>query len=397
MKYASIVPLIGGETIAMQNVFGNKPDYILSYTPFENNDKQLLEYYNNEVPYHLLDQGDLQNKSVDVVNAVCPCAGLSSLSPSSRSDSTTNDWMITSAKYVLEEIKPAVFWGENAPRLASKMGAPIVHQMRKLARENGYTLSIYKTKSLLHGLSQVRDRTFYFFWKGNKIPVFEYYKRPFTRIEDQIRSSKHDDIVNDLMWNSPTNLQKPTDNPYYQYILEEMHGGITHMDFFNMIEKSTNPLVYIEANKIKYTEVAKWMRANGHDSIAQKCKRMQDKLDNGGNLMRKMTEIGKGHIGAFVGHFVTTLTHPDENRYINTREALDIMKMPKDFILHGGRRNLNMIAQNVPVSTAMDMATNIKNFLGGNIDTIEAPYAVQDNKAQTFWSEYEPSTLDGFM
>ena len=29
MKYASIVPLIGGETIAMQNVFGKLPEYIL--------------------------------------------------------------------------------------------------------------------------------------------------------------------------------------------------------------------------------------------------------------------------------------------------------------------------------------------------------------------------------
>ena len=30
-KYASIVPLIGGETFAMQNVFGTKPEYVLSY------------------------------------------------------------------------------------------------------------------------------------------------------------------------------------------------------------------------------------------------------------------------------------------------------------------------------------------------------------------------------
>ena len=45
MNYASIVPLIGGETIAMQNVANTKPEYILSYSAFEANDRQLLEYY----------------------------------------------------------------------------------------------------------------------------------------------------------------------------------------------------------------------------------------------------------------------------------------------------------------------------------------------------------------
>ena len=55
MSFASIVPLIGGETIAMQNVSGKKPEYILSYSAFEANDNQLVEYYDNKVPYYHLD------------------------------------------------------------------------------------------------------------------------------------------------------------------------------------------------------------------------------------------------------------------------------------------------------------------------------------------------------
>ena len=35
MKYASIVPLIGGATIAMQNVLQRNPEYILSYDDFK--------------------------------------------------------------------------------------------------------------------------------------------------------------------------------------------------------------------------------------------------------------------------------------------------------------------------------------------------------------------------
>ena len=109
MSYASIVPLIGGETIAMQKVFGSRPEYILSYEGFSNNDKHLLDYYGGNVPYRLVD-GDgvapLNANRVDIVNTVCPCAGLSSLSPSSSSDSTTNDWMVNTSRLVLEQIRP---------------------------------------------------------------------------------------------------------------------------------------------------------------------------------------------------------------------------------------------------------------------------------------------------
>ena len=149
VKYASIVPLIGGETIAMEKVFGSRPEYILSYKDFQANDNQLLNYYNNSMPYVLLDEGGTAPGKVDIINTVCPCAGLSSLSPTSASDSTTNDWMVKSAEYVLESLQPTVFWGENAPRLASKMGEPVVNRLRSLAKDNGYVFSIYKTKSIL--------------------------------------------------------------------------------------------------------------------------------------------------------------------------------------------------------------------------------------------------------
>lgn len=395
VKYASIVPLIGGETIAMEKVFGSRPEYILSYKDFQANDNQLLNYYNHSMPYVLLDEGGTAPGKVDIINTVCPCAGLSSLSPTSASDSTTNDWMVKSAEYVLESLQPTVFWGENAPRLASKMGEPVVNRLRSIAKDNGYVFSIYKTKSILHGLSQVRDRAFYFFWKGNEIPKFSYYSRPYTKIEDQIRSSATN--TEDPMFEQVNNKAKPTDNPYYQYVLEEMHGGITHQEFFKKIEKTTNPLHYIEDHGGDYREVSKWMAERGHQKLSEKCIYMHEKLKAGKNIMRKMTEIGKDHIGAFVGHFPHSLVHPDQDRYINTREALDIMKMPKDFQLQGGLKNLNMICQNVPVTTAMDMAANVKDFLGGTADTIKSEYVVQDNKTKTIFSRKKPGTLEAFF
>lgn len=394
MKYASIVPLIGGETIAMENVFGKRPEYILSYSVFGNNDSQILNHYNNEVPYHVIDEGNGKTDYVDVVNTVCPCAGLSSLSPSANSNSAMNDWMFESAEYVLSNIKPKVFWGENAPRLASKMGEPVVKRLRKIAEQHGYVFSIYKTKSILHGLSQVRDRTFYFFWKGNSVPLLGYVDKPHTRIEDHIRSiEKRDD---DPMSQMLTNEKKPSENPYYRYVLEVIEGGISHSEFQDKIEKTTNPMDEIEKHT-NYKVVAEWMREQGYDNEASKCDRKYHKLKAGGNIMRKTTEIPKDYIGAFVGHFPTNLCHPDEDRYLTVREAMSIMKLPNDFQLINPKANLNHICQNVPVTTAEHCATMIKKWLEGNVDSIETKFLVEDNKKRTYDYEKNSVQLDRFM
>ena len=397
MNYASIVPLIGGETIALQNTFKKKPEYILSYEPFQTNDNHLVEYYKGEVPYHLIrDDGVPNVPSVDVINTVCPCAGLSSLSPSSSSDAAANDWMRTTAVHVLGKLSPKVFWGENAPRLASKMGHQIVEDLRKIGKQYGYTFSIYKTKSILHGLSQTRDRTFYFFWKGDKVPQFEYIKREHQKIEDTIRSVKRDQ--NDPM-SVLTNQNVPSENPYYRYVLEELEGGIMHKQFSDKITKSANLFDYIEENGPKYDKVGEWMADKGYEKESARCDRMYEKLKSGGNIMRKGTEIPKNYIGAFVGHLPHSLTHPDEDRYLTIREAMEIMKLPRDFVLQGGVKNLNHICQNVPVTTAEDMSDHVMKFIDGRLDNqmIDTDYVVQDNKNHTLSYKKDSVQLDAFM
>ena len=395
--YASIVPLIGGETIAMQNVFQKKPEYILSYADFTPNDTHLVEYYKGEVPYYLLDNGRTHSlPSVDVINTVCPCAGLSSLNTSASSNAAANDWMSTSANYVLGTVKPRVFWGENAPRLASKMGEPIVESLREIGRKYGYTFSLYKTKSILHGLSQVRDRSFYFFWKGNKVPKLEYYNRKHKRIEDTIRSAKNhpDDPMSVL-----TNDKIPSHNAFYQYVLKEMCGGITHNEFQNSLTKTVNPMDYIENHNIKYNEVSSWLSSNGYVKESEKAMTMYKKLLAGNNIMRRLVTVPKDFIGAFVGHLPFELTHPDLDRYLTIRECLTIMGLPDDFMLQGGKKNLNHICQNVPVTTATDMADNVLKFISGFLDNqlVDTNFLIQNNKSQENFYEKSPLQLDQFM
>jgi len=394
ITHASIVPLIGGETIGQMISFGSKPDYLLSYSPFSNNDSHLVHHLQN-VPYILLDEGGRHPHHVDVVNGVCPCAGLSSLSPSANSDAAVNDWLTTTAKYVLEEMKPKVFWGENAPRFAGEMGKPIVKKLHAIARDNGYTMSIYRTKSLLHGLSQVRERSFYFFWQGDRVPIFEWFDKPRKSIETLLR-----EIPKGLTQNELTNTKTPSkDDPFYRYILEEMHGGITHQDFFNMIEKTVDTMSYIENKGVSYRDVKKWMSANGYDKIAGKLDGIQDKLDAGGNIMRRYSVIGKGYTGAFVGHMPMYLTHPDEDRYITYREAMSIMALPYDFELLNPKANLNHICQNVPVTTATDMANEIKAVLNGERDWLNVDLLYQFNNNQTYEmrSFDPPQSLESFL
>jgi site-specific DNA-cytosine methylase len=388
MKWASIVPLIGGESIAMENIFGTKPEYILTFDGFQANEEHLLNWYENKVPYLNLSEGASYTEKVNVINTVCPCAGLSSLSPSASSNNPMNDWMYKSAEYVLTEVQPDVFWGENAPRLASKMGEPVVRRLRKIGEENGYTFSIVKTKSILHGLSQVRDRTFYFFWKGDQVPLFEYLLEEPSMIADDIRNVEKnpDDPMSQILCNE----KKPSDDPYYRFILEELEGGITHAEFSAKIEKTTNVQDYIEEHT-NYRVVAEWMRKNGYDNVAKKCDRAYHKLKAGGNIMRKGVEIPKDKIGAFVGHMPTSLTHPDEDRFLTVRESLSLMKLPSNFQLLKPKSSLNHICQNVPVTTAEWPARMIKKYFEGKLDMVETKFLVQDNKKRSY--EYEKNSL----
>lgn len=379
LTHASIVPLIGGETIAQQNVLGILPQAIYSFDNFKDNDQHLVNYYKGLIPYYRLDKDYLNVKNVDIVNTVCPCAGLSSMSSNACSDNPLNNWMIKTAKFVLTEIKPQVFWGENAPRLAGKSGESVVRQLAKLGKENGYTISIYRTKSLKHGLPQVRERTFYFMWKSDKVPAFEYFNRQHIPIEDLIKITSNGNYTQQFS----VVKAKPTDDPYYKYVLEEMLGGAKHKDFYYYIKKTSSPMDFIEQNNVSYLDVAKWMKSHGYDKRATRCETIYYKLKEGKNIMRRITAIPRDYTGAFVGHLSTLLTHPVKNRYITVREALSIMGMPTNFELINPKKNINHICQNVPVTTAEDMVKEIIASLNNKRVWVDAKVVYQFNNKVT--------------
>ena len=395
--HASIIPLIGGEALAATEVFGDRPEYVLSYEIFGDNEKHLKNYWQNEVNWYLLDKNQRHPKKVDVVSSVCPCAGLSMYSTAFGSDNPKNMFMRETAKYVLGEIRPKVFYGENAPGLAGKIGKGVREDLQLIAKENGYVMSIYRTRSLLHGVPQVRERSFYFFFEGDRVPILNYYNRPYTRIEDLISS------VRGNTQREPINPGKPTEDPYYRFILEKIHDGkLSHRQFAKEIGTSwlgdSDVLNYIEHRGYKYDTVGKWMNERYQDlrcvqgtekwqkiyeREVKRCERMYDKITvQGKNIMRRQTIIPFDRIGAFVGHYPTSLSHPVEDRYVDYREAMSIMGLPQDYELLDPKKSVNHICQNVPYDTAKDMATEVKAYLEGHRQTVRARYVLQHNHIQ---------------
>ena len=395
IKHASIVPLIGGETIGSELAFGEKPTYMMSYEAFEANDAHARNYYGG-VPYYVLDRNEKPTESVDVISSVCPCAGLSQLSHGFGDDNPNNQWMRITAEHVLGTVKPKVFWGENAPGFAGKIGEKVRNELKQIGKENGYTMSVYRTRSLLHGTPQIRERSFYFFWRDEKTPLLNLYNREHKKIEDVIRNVRSNFQTEVINPKTPSR-----DDLYYKYILEHIHGGITHREFSAMVEpqrvRAQDVFSYIERMGYDYAQVGEWMEKHGYEKEVEKCKYRYEKLKAGGNIMRRGTIIPKDYIGAFVGHYPTMLTHPDEDRYINYREAMAIMGLPDDFELLNPKKSANHICQNVPVQTARDMAEEVKKYLNNELTMVDTDYVVQYNHTQK--SEYTEKcdTLEAFI
>jgi len=399
MKYVGIIPLIGGMDIAHGKVLGHRPEYLVSWTPFSSNDSHLVNYYEGEVPYVLVDNGDKRPAGkIDVVHSTCPCAGLSTLSKKASPLNPINEWMTTCAEYVMGEMRPEVYWGENAPALSTAMGTPVREKIREVGKKHGYVMSCYKTKSLLHGVPQIRERTFYFFWRGNHVPLLNYYARPHVKIEDLI-SAPHGNFQTE-----PVRPGKITADPLYTYAREALLDGASHRDIVAGLEKTTQILDIVQSHvpgkepAQAFLDAADWLRAHDMERTAAFCERVSKKFGTDSGMMRRSINLPKDYIGAFVGYLPTNVAHPVEDRHLSYRECMAIMGLPDDFELLSPKRNLNHVCQNVPVGTASDMVEEVRAALEGERPRIRADYVFQSNHRQTHESLIDDKpTIEGIF
>lgn len=381
LSHGAFIPLIGGMTLANEMAFEKNPKWLASFDGFQENDKHIVNHYlknGKDIPYKVINNLDEKLEYVDIVHSVCPCAGLSSLSQTSNVDSSVNDWMYMSTEYILNKVGPRVLWGENAPRLASKAGLPVVKKLNEIGKKYGYSMIVLKTQSVLHGLPQIRNRSFYFFFKGTTLPKFNFINKCEVSLEDLLSQIPEDATLQNIILNK----FKPSEEPFYKFLLHK--ENTTHSEFIKTIEKTTDVLTYLE-NKYGieiYLEIADWMQNNNEEKLSKRCIAMYEKLKSGLNVMRRPTILPGKIIGAFVGSYPRMLAHPTEDRYLNIRECMTIMKLPYDFSISNAVKDYNHICQNVPVTTAYDWANEIKESMLGNreeIDLEDDEYILFDN------------------
>jgi site-specific DNA-cytosine methylase len=181
-----------------------------------------------------------------------------------------------------------------------------------------------------------------------------------------------------------------------------IHGGISHKEHAAAIDPTSargiDAFSYIERAGHTYLQVAKWMQENGFEREVEKCLYKNEKLAGGGSIMRRGVIIPKDRIGAFVGHYPIMLTHPDEDRFINYREAMSIMGLPEDFeLVDANPKVANHICQNVPVQTATDMASEVLAVLKGERIMVDTDYIVQYNGTKKMEYETKVDTLEAFF
>lgn len=382
IKFGTIVPLIGGMTVSNKMATGEDPAFLLSYPAFGGNDAHCVNHFKDSTPYLIADPatGELPESEpgifddVDFVSAVCPCAGLSMLnnSKSRGSDAAANDWMYKSAQLVLEKIKPRVFWGENAPGLYGNIGTGVVTKFQEFAKQYGYSLSLIKTDTYLHGIPQHRHRSFYFFWRDTEAPILNYYKREtpdLLEYLDQIPQGsslmEHGFGLGDL-----------DKTPWFQF-LKHMEIPITRVQ--NSSQKSILDFCHDEGIM---TEFITWFRENGHESLAKVGERVVRKSAEGKGWWDGSPLAPLGHINALISKN-SGIVHPRGERALSVREAMWLMGLPHNFELVDYNPKIhNHICQNVPTSTAKDWTMEVIRYLKGEITQWGGSFVKQSNLGQ---------------
>ena len=376
ISYACIVPLIGGMAFGAEKATGKKPEFILSYPAFTGNDHLLTDYW-KDVPYHLIEPEtntlpeNIKIPKVDFVSALCPCAGLSQLNNGKKrgADAPQNDWMYKTAEYVLEQMQPTVFWGENAPGLYGPIGAPVVEKLREIGERNGYSMSLAKTTTMLHGIPQNRVRSFYFFWKSTTVPMMNWYAVEKPSLEEYLAGIENA-ITPEEKLEKTNELQS---DPLYIWMKQEFG------DWRKFMREKKGSMMDVMINSGKPDAYIEWVKEH-YPNHVKKAEHALYKRRNGMGFWDSSPFLPTDYTGAFTGARMNAI-HPTEDRVLTRRELMYFMGLPNDMIVPTADQ-MGKVFQNVPSSTSADWTREVIRYIKGELEMTEHTFIKQDNIAQ---------------
>ena len=388
ITFAGVVPLIGGMMFGAEKATGSKPEYLLSYPAFYGNDHLLTDYW-PDVPYHNLDPEtntiSVDLPKVDFVAALCPCAGLSQLNNGKKrgADAPQNDWMYKSTEYILEFAQPKVLWGENAPGLYGPVGVPVVERLRAIGEKFGYSMSLLKTSSLLHGVPQNRIRSFYFFWKSETAPILNWKKKDHTPLPEYLAQIK-DNLDPDDVERKTADLQN---DPLFMWLKKEYGTG--WRDLIQKYKKSMMDVVILTG---RVHELIEWTKEN-HPGAEKRFEHAAFKRAKGMGFWDFSPFVPTDATGALTGARMNAI-HPTEERLITQKELMHMMCLPID--MYVGERDIAKIFQNVPSTTVADWTGEVIKFIEGKLEFSDKSFIKQDNINQRMDAVTEKSSVPLF-
>jgi len=307
------------------------------------------------------------------------------------SDAAQNDWMYNTSKFVLENIKPKVFWGENAPGLFTEMGKGVRNKLYEIGKKNGYSFSVIKTSTDLHGIPQRRPRSFYFFWKGKRAPLLNWYKSTTPTLEDYLDmipddATYHLDLGENHKFTSHTGPLK--DNIYYRWW--------KHKEFkLSDCEKDNFTILgFIGTNRILLDDLQLFVEQNGNDKEIKNMQYIMDKYADGKGVWDSSPYFFKESVNSVISKNMSNSVHPSKERFMTIREYMWLMGLPNEFQLHEDRIDAKF-TQNVPISTAKDMTAEVIKFINGELKMSNSDYILQNNFSQKI--EFEKSLVQAVI
>lgn len=399
ITWAPLIPLIGGFPLGCEKALGTAPEFVASYTGFWANDSQYMNHQNKtlgrNIEYINLTEKPETKRKVNIVVATPPCAGLSLLNTGKTPEAKgagchKNEWMYVSATDAIEKFDCDVYICENAPALYTSKGAPVVDRLYEIAKEHGYSMSLYKTSTVYHGIPQNRDRTFAFMWKNKTAPVLSWYREEREDFIPFIKKVKANALQQNIIINP-----KVASEPYYQFICNKFGRDGRQV----LIESGLVTAYTFVLRKGLLDEANAWFKKVNHEAGIKISDHAIVKRNQGLGVWDSSVHVFNETMNAVIGRNLADSIHPSENRSLTVREALHMMGFPDNFELVGGKPNTNKIAQNVPVCTAASMVKEAVKFLKGELPDSGLDFVRQNNHKQTIDTELpvDYNSLDEFF